>query len=258
MAALLRYARVSTEEQELALQHDALPAAGCLRTFSDTASGAPRRARRARPAARPPAARGDTLVVWRLDRLGRSPRHLIDTVTALAVRGVGFRSLQESIDTTTPGGRLIFHVFAVRAEFERDLVRERTRAGLVAARARGRKGGQAMTPAKLEVVREMYSSRQHTIAAIARWSASAAPPSTARSPPVPSRPPFPLRQCRRPRKGRRDQVLPPGSSDVPPQPASLRAATTRASRVFVVSHGSAKSVRRLGCGDGDDSNPLLM
>ena len=79
---------------------------------------------------------GDTLVVWKLDRLGRSLRHLVDTVTGLADRGVGFRSLQESIDTTTPGGRLVFHVFAALAEFERDLIRERTTAGLAAARAR--------------------------------------------------------------------------------------------------------------------------
>ncbi len=112
---------------------------------------------------------GDTLVVWRLDRLGRSLRHLIDTVTALADRGVGFRSIQESIDTTTPGGRLVFHVFAALAEFERDLIRERTHAGLAAARARGRKGGRpsVMTEDKLRVAREMYASGEHTVASIA-------------------------------------------------------------------------------------------
>jgi DNA invertase Pin-like site-specific DNA recombinase len=168
MAALLGYARVSTGVQELALQHDALNAVGCLRIFDDTASGA--------LDDRPQLAElldhlreGDTLVVWRLDRLGRSLRHLIDTVTALADRGVGFRSLQESIDTTTPGGRLVFHVFAALAEFERDLISERTRAGLAAARARGRKGGRrtVMTPAKLAVAREMYDSRKHTTAVIA-------------------------------------------------------------------------------------------
>ena len=168
MAALLGYARVSTGEQELGLQHDALTAAGCARIFSDTASGALRD--------RPELARvldhlraGDTLVVWRLDRLGRSLRHLIDTVSMLAERGVGFRSLQESIDTTTPGGRLVFHVFAALAEFERDLIRERTNAGLAAARARGRKGGRpsVMTPDKLTVAREMYASGEHTVAAIA-------------------------------------------------------------------------------------------
>ncbi len=139
-----------------------------MRIFSDTASGA--------LDDRPELARlldhlreGDTLVVWRLDRLGRSLRHLIDTVAMLAERGVGFVSLQESIDTTTPGGRLVFHVFAALAEFERDLIRERTNAGLAAARARGRKGGRpsVMTPDKLEVAREMYASGEHTVAAIA-------------------------------------------------------------------------------------------
>ncbi len=167
MAALLGYASVSTGAQELALQHDSLNAAGCLRIFSDTASGALDE--------RPELARlldqlrdGDTLVVWRLDRLGRSLRHLIETVTALADRGVGFRSLRESIDTTTLGGRLIFHVFGALSEFERELIRERTHAGLAAARARGRKGGRpsVMTPAKLAVARDMYASREHTIAAV--------------------------------------------------------------------------------------------
>jgi DNA invertase Pin-like site-specific DNA recombinase len=168
MAALLGYARVSTGAQDLALQHDALNAAGCLRIFEDTASGAlddrPQLA-----ALLDHLREGDTLVVWRLDRLGRSLRHLIGTVTALADRGVGFRSLRESIDTTTPGGRLVFHVFAALAEFERDLISERTHAGLAAARARGRKGGRrtVMTPAKLAVAREMYDSRKHTTAAIA-------------------------------------------------------------------------------------------
>jgi DNA invertase Pin-like site-specific DNA recombinase len=168
VAALLGYARVSTGEQELGLQHDALASVGCARIFSDTASGA--------LDDRPELARvldhlraGDTLVVWRLDRLGRSLRHLIDTVAMLAERGVGFRSLQENIDTTTPGGRLVFHVFAALAEFERDLIRERTNAGLAAARARGRKGGRpsVMTPDKLAVAREMYASGEHTVAAIA-------------------------------------------------------------------------------------------
>lgn len=166
--ALLGYARVSTGDQELDLQHDALTAAGCLRIFSDTGSGA--------LDDRPELTRlldhlreGDTLVVWRLDRLGRSLRHLIDTVAMLAEREVGFVSLQESIDTTTPGGRLVFHVFAALAEFERDLIRERTNAGLAAARARGRKGGRpsVMTPDKLTVAREMYASGEHTVAAIA-------------------------------------------------------------------------------------------
>jgi DNA invertase Pin-like site-specific DNA recombinase len=112
---------------------------------------------------------GDTLVVWRLDRLGRSLRHLIDMVAMLAERDVGFVSLQESIDTTTPGGRLVFHVFAALAEFERDLIRARTSAGLAAARVRGRNGGRpsVMTPDKLAIAREMYASGDHTVAAIA-------------------------------------------------------------------------------------------
>ena len=112
---------------------------------------------------------GDVLTVWRLDRLGRSLRHLIDVVSSLHEQGVGFRSLEESIDTTTPGGRLIFHVFGALAEFERDRIRERTRAGLAAARARGRRGGRplVMTEAKVAVARQMYDSREHTVAAIA-------------------------------------------------------------------------------------------
>ena len=104
-------------------------------------------------------------MVWKLDRLGRSLRHLVDTVTGLAERGIGFRSLQESIDTTTPGGKLVFHVFAALAEFERDLVRERTRAGLAAARARGRHGGRpsVLTGNRLRVARELYASGQYTV-----------------------------------------------------------------------------------------------
>jgi len=162
------YARVSTGEQDTSLQLDALEAAGCARLFSDTASGALDQ--------RPELARaldhlraGDTLVVWRLDRLGRSLRHLVDTVTALAERGVGFRSVQESIDTTTSGGRLVFHIFAALAEFERDLIRERTQAGLSAARTRGRSGGRpsVMSADKLAAAQTMYDSREHTTAKIA-------------------------------------------------------------------------------------------
>ncbi len=168
MGELLGYARVSTVDQNAGLQLDALQGAGCVRVFSDTASGALDE--------RPELARaldhlraGDTLVVWRLDRLGRSLRHLIETVGALAEREVGFRSLQESVDTTTTGGRLVFHVFAALAEFERDLIRERTQAGLEAARARGRRGGRpsVMTPEKVAVARGMYESGEHTVAAIA-------------------------------------------------------------------------------------------
>ena len=169
MGQLLGYARVSTTDQHPHLQVDALTAAGCYRVFTETASGA----RPDRPTLeqvldqlRP----GNTLVVWKLDRLGRSSRHLIDTVTGLADHGIGFRSLQEAIDTTTPGGKLVFHVFAALAEFERDLIRERTNAGLAAARARGRHGGRpsVMTVHKLRVARDMYASKQYTVAAIAR------------------------------------------------------------------------------------------
>jgi DNA invertase Pin-like site-specific DNA recombinase len=165
---MLGYARVSTTDQHPDLQVDALAAAGCYRVFVDRASGA-RTDRPQLTAVLDQLRPGDTLVVWKLDRLGRSLRHLVDTVTAIADQGVGFRSLQEQIDTTTPGGKLVFHVFAALAEFERDLVRERTTAGLAAARARGRVGGRprVMTPAKLAVTRQLYGSGAHTVAAIA-------------------------------------------------------------------------------------------
>src|SRR3990170_2840052 len=135
------YARVSTHEQTVALQRDALATAECARVFADTASGA----KADRPwleEALAFARAGDTLVVWKLDRLGRSLPHLLETVAGLQERGIGFKSLTEQIDTTTSGGKLIFHVFAALAEFERDVIRERTRAGLTAARARGRNGGR--------------------------------------------------------------------------------------------------------------------
>ncbi len=110
------------------------------------------------------------MVVWRFDRLGRSLRHLIDTVTALAERKVGFRSLTENIDTTTSGGKLVFHIFGALADFERELIRERTVAGLAAARARGRHGGRptVMPPDKVATARQMYDSKQYTVEAIAR------------------------------------------------------------------------------------------
>ena len=145
------YARVSTGEQDLALQLDALKEAGCKLVFQDLASGA----RTDRPGLAEALAyvrEGDVLIVWKLDRLGRSLPHLIETVTRLEQRGVGLRSLTEQIDTTTPAGRLIFHVFGALGQFERDLIRERTRAGLAAAVARGRKGGRkpVVTGEKLE------------------------------------------------------------------------------------------------------------
>ncbi len=130
---LIGYAHVSTAEQTLVLQQDALTRAGCERIFTDTASGS-HVVRPGLEEALTYARSGDTLVVWRLDRLGRSLRHLIDTVAVLAERGIGFKSLQEQLDTTTSGGKLVFHVFGALAEFERDLIRERTQAGLLAAR----------------------------------------------------------------------------------------------------------------------------
>jgi DNA invertase Pin-like site-specific DNA recombinase len=138
---LVGYARVSTTDQNLDLQRDALQAAGCERTFTDMASGA----KTERPGLTQllkECRQGDTLVVWKLDRLGRSLPHLVETVREMEAQGIGFKSLQENIDTTTSGGKLIFHIFASLAEFERDLIRERTNAGLSAARARGRKGGR--------------------------------------------------------------------------------------------------------------------
>ena len=167
MSYLLGYARVSTADQDLRLQLDALERADCDRIYKEQASGA--------LAERPVLGEvledlrpGDTLVVWRLDRLGRSLRNLVDTVTALEARGVGFRSLTETIDTTTTGGKLVFHVFAALAEFERDLVRERTLAGLAAARAAGRLGGRpsVLSPAKVRLAGRMRTEGM-TVTAIA-------------------------------------------------------------------------------------------
>ena len=167
MAHAFGYARVSTGDQDARLQHDALTAAGCYRIFTDTASGA----LQSRPELdklldqlRP----GDTLVEWRLDRLGRSIRHLIDQLSELQERGIEFRSLQENIDTSSPGGRLVFHIFASLAEFERDLIRERTNAGLAAARARGRTGGRPprLTPDQVTTVKRLYEQQDMTVAQI--------------------------------------------------------------------------------------------
>lgn len=157
------YARVSTIEQTLDLQLDALKAADCQQTFTDTISGA--------KAERPGLAdalshlrEGDVLIVWRLDRLGRSLKHLIETVTQLHDRGVAFKSLTENVDTTTPTGKLIFHFFGALAEFERDLIRERTQAGLAAARARGRNGGRRSLPqAKIELLRKLSADKSNSI-----------------------------------------------------------------------------------------------
>ena len=152
------YMRVSTADQDLALQRDALTAAGCEKICEDVISGAATE----RPGLKDAleyVREGDVLVVWKLDRFGRSLAHLIETVTALEQRGVGFRSITEAIDTTTPGGRLVFHLFGALGQFERDLIRERTRAGLAAAAARGRKGGRkpAVDAEKLARARSMVA-----------------------------------------------------------------------------------------------------
>ena len=162
------YARVSTADQDATLQTDALRHAGAVRVFEDVASGA-KDDRPGLAAAVAYLREGDTLAVWRLDRLGRSLPHLVQTVDELAKRGVGFKSLTESIDTTTASGRLQFHLFAALADFERDLIRERTRAGLAVARARGRQGGRrpVITPAKLARARELIDAKGLTVREVA-------------------------------------------------------------------------------------------
>jgi DNA invertase Pin-like site-specific DNA recombinase len=163
---LIGYARVSTYEQTLNLQKDALQKADCVKIFTDTASGI-KTERKGLAEALDYVRNGDTLVVWRLDRLGRSLPHLITTMTALEERGIGFKSLTENIDTTTSGGKLIFHIFGALAEFERNLIRERTQAGLTAARARGKTGGRpkALTGKQLAIAMDLYE-KHHPIAEI--------------------------------------------------------------------------------------------
>ncbi len=156
--ALIGYARVSTENQHVDLQKDALRKAGCERVFEDIISGA-KTERQGLDAALAYLREGDTLLVWKLDRLGRSMVHLVNTVQGLAARGVGLKVLTgqgAAIDTTTAPGKLVFGIFAALAEFERDLIRERTKAGLTAAAARGRKGGRkpVVTADKLQRARE--------------------------------------------------------------------------------------------------------
>jgi DNA invertase Pin-like site-specific DNA recombinase len=155
---LIGYARISTNEQNLNLQTDALTKAGCEKIFTDTASGA-KSDRTGLTEAINFMRKGDTLCVWKLDRLGRSLKHLIETVLALQALGKGFCSLQENIDTTTSGGKLFFHIFGALAEFERDIIRERTRAGLASARSRGRLGGRPsiMNSKKLKMATSLYA-----------------------------------------------------------------------------------------------------
>ena len=151
---LVGYARVSTQDQTTALQIDALKAAGCIEIHQDRVGGSVVR-RLGLDAALSSLTTGDVLVVWRLDRLGRSLAHLVELVNELEGRGVGFRSLSDAIDTTSAGGRLVFHIMASLAEFERSLIGERTRAGMAAARARGSMVGRrrALTPAQLDHAR---------------------------------------------------------------------------------------------------------
>lgn len=161
------YARVSTHEQNLSLQIDALKKSGCAKILTDKISGS-KSERPGLQEALDYLRAGDSLVVWRLDRLGRSLKHLIEVITHLEERKIGFSSLQESIDTTTSGGKLIFHIFGALAEFERNLIRERTKAGLAAARVRGRKGGRPklLNDKKTELAKNLYNSRKHPVSEI--------------------------------------------------------------------------------------------
>src|SRR5438067_4026847 len=161
---LVGYARVSTNEQTLDLQKDALEKIGCVKIYSDVVSGA-KAERKGLDEALEYVREGDILVVWRLDRLGRSLKHLIETITELNNRKIGFKSIQESIDTTTSGGKLVFHIFGALAEFERDIIRERTQAGLQAARARGRKGGRpkSLTGKKTAMAQALYNDKNNTV-----------------------------------------------------------------------------------------------
>jgi DNA invertase Pin-like site-specific DNA recombinase len=166
---LIGYARVSTRDQKPHLQMDALREAGCERLFEETASGA----QRDRPGLKAALAfmrPGDTLVVWKLDRLARSTRQLLATVEHLAERDIGLKILTQNMDTTSAGGRLIFTVFSAIAEFEREVIRERTRAGLDAARARGRKGGRprALSEKDLKQARALLADPEITVEDVAR------------------------------------------------------------------------------------------
>lgn len=161
---LIGYARISTAEQNLDLQMDKLKAAGCDRIFSDCISGS----KSDRPGLNDAlsfARSTDVLVVWKLDRLGRSLSHLINTVQQLTERGIEFKSLQENLDTVSPGGKLLFHIFGAISEFERDLVRERTIAGIESARIRGRKGGakKILSNSQIKIGKEVACDRTRSV-----------------------------------------------------------------------------------------------
>lgn len=157
------YARVSTQDQNEQLQVDALKQSGCEKIYVDHASGA----KEDRPElnkALDHLRKNDTLVVWKLDRLGRSLKHLISVVHTLEEEQKSFHSITEGMDTSTSGGKMVFHIFGALGEFERDLIRERTNAGLKAARARGRVGGRKakLSPGKVKQLLKMYNSKDHT------------------------------------------------------------------------------------------------
>lgn len=163
------YARVSTVDQHLRMQEDALRSAGCEEIYTDVISGS----KSQRPGLDKALAylrEGDTLVVWKLDRLGRSIQHLIQTINDLQNKKIGFKSLQENMDTSTNGGKLIFHIFSALAEFERGLIQERTQAGLKAARARGKMGGRPPLLDNRQINRmiEMYNEQKNTVAEICK------------------------------------------------------------------------------------------
>lgn len=164
---LIGYARVSTHDQNLDLQKDALTKIGCFRIYEEHASGAITD-RPELKAVMDYLRAGDTLVVWKLDRLGRSTQHLLHIVTLLESKGIAFKSLQENIDTTTSSGKLIFHIFASLAEFERDIIRERTQAGLSAARARGRIGGRPakLTTEQIILLKKMHADKENSLSLI--------------------------------------------------------------------------------------------
>ena len=161
---LIGYARVSTQDQNLDLQKDELTKSGCEKIFYDIASGA-KSERAGLKDTLEYIREGDVLVVWKLDRLGRSLKHLIEIVSELNQKKIGFKSLRENIDTTSPGGKLIFHLFGALAEFEREIIRERTSAGLLAARSRGKKGGRpkSMDDKKIIMAKALYNDKKNSI-----------------------------------------------------------------------------------------------
>lgn len=167
--AIIGYIRVSTDTQDMALQRDALESIGCDKIFEEVISGAKKE--------RPQLEKcfdylreGDTLTVWRLDRLGRSLKDLIEIVNRLHEQGIAFKSITEHIDTTSAGGKLVFHIFGAMAEFERNIISERTTAGLEAARKRGRVGGRKrkLSDTQITLMKEMYNSKKHSLSEIGK------------------------------------------------------------------------------------------